>query len=471
MIEQLHQHLNTPHITLEMLYALCGAMVAMVMMSIIMMFLRQKRNTKIALITARADHFKDMAEALQRETDELQHALRSAREEAVRNETEKKAFQDQIERSKEERIKMEEILIGKFENLSHKIFDEKNESFKRQSKETIGLLLNPLQEKLQDFEKKVNESFGNQAKEQFSLKEQIKNIVDVNEKMRMQAEDLTNALKGDNKAQGNWGEVILERILEDSGLRKDTDYIVQGMGLALRNDEGKLQKPDVIVNLPENKHVIIDSKVSLTHYERYFAEEAEELRVRHLKEFLTSVRKHINDLEERRYQTSDKLGTPDFVLMFMPIEAAYILAVQQDPEIQNYAWGKKVILVCPTTLFATLRTVASVWRLELQNKNAQEIAHEGGLLYDKVEGFVTDMQVLGRQMDTTQKTFDTALKKLSTGRGNILSKTQKLKELGAKTSKSLPPEMLEEGNETISEGVEENIMENINSVDRSDKAA
>jgi len=343
------------------------------------------------------------------------------------------------------------MLIGKFENLSHKIFDEKNEAFKRQSKESLGTLLNPLQEKLQDFEKKVNESFGNQAKEQFSLKEQIKSIVDVNEKMRLQAEDLTNALKGDNKAQGNWGEVILERILEDSGLRKNTDYTLQGGGLAMRNDEGKLQKPDVIVNLPENKHVIIDSKVSLTHYERFFSEEQEDIRARHLKDFLNSVKKHVNDLEERRYQTTEKLGTPDFVLMFIPIEAAYILAVQEDPEIQNYAWGKKVILVCPTTLFATLKTVASVWRLELQNKNAQEIAREGGLLYDKIEGFVTDMQALGRQMDTTQKTFDKALNKLSTGRGNILSKTEKLKELGAKTSKSLPPELIDAASEVTEE--------------------
>lgn len=453
MIEQLHQQINSPYIDIETLYAVLGALVAVICMSIIMLFLRQKSSSKIALADARAAQFKDMADTLQQETDELHDALRTAREDAVRNETEKKAFLQQIERSKEERTQMEEMLIGKFENLSHKIFDEKNEAFKRQSKESLGTLLNPLQEKLQDFEKKVNESFGNQAKEQFSLKEQIKSIVDVNEKMRLQAEDLTNALKGDNKAQGNWGEVILERILEDSGLRKNTDYTVQGGGLAMRNDEGKLQKPDVIVNLPENKHVIIDSKVSLTHYERFFSEDQEDIRARHLKDFLNSVKKHVNDLEERRYQTTEKLGTPDFVLMFIPIEAAYILAVQEDPEIQNYAWGKKVILVCPTTLFATLKTVASVWRLELQNKNAQEIAREGGLLYDKIEGFVTDMQALGRQMDTTQKTFDKALNKLSTGRGNILSKTEKLKELGAKTSKSLPSELIDAAGEEVGETV------------------
>ncbi len=428
---------------LEIWYAVFGTLAGILLTTIIFLVLRQRMSNALATATSRATQFSDMAITLQQETDELHDALRLAREESVRAETEKKAYQEQIERNKEERAKMEELMIGKFENLSHKIFDEKNEAFKRQSQESLGTLLNPLKEKLQHFEKKVEDSFGNQAKEQFSLKEQIKNIVDVNEKMRSQTEDLTNALKGDNKAQGNWGEVILERILEDSGLRKDVDYSTQGGGMALRNDEGKLQKPDVIVNLPENKHVIIDSKVSLTHYERYFSETQEEQLTRHLKDFLGSVKKHITDLEERRYQTTEKLGTPDFVLMFIPIEAAYILAVQEDPEIQNYAWGKKVILVCPTTLFATLKTVASVWRLELQNKNAQEIAREGGLLYDKIEGFVTDMKKIGTQIGTVTTTYDAAMNKLHTGRGNILSKTEKLKELGAKTSKSLPADILD----------------------------
>ncbi len=448
MIEQALQQIDALNIPLEVWYACFGALAAALCMVVLILFLRQKNTGKLTLAEARAEQFKEMADALQQETDELQDALRAAREDTVRSETEKKAFMQEIERNKEERAKMEEMMIGKFENLSHKIFDEKNEAFKRQSKESIGSLLNPLQEKLQDFERKVNESFGDQAKQQFSLKEEIKNIVASNKEMRTQAEDLTNALKGDTKAQGNWGEVILERILEDSGLRKDTDYTTQGGGMGLRNDEGKLQKPDVIVNLPENKHVIIDSKVSLTHYERFFSEEQDEPRARHLKDFLDSVKRHINDLEERRYQTTEKLGTPDFVLMFIPIEAAYILAVQEDPEIQNYAWGKKVILVCPTTLFATLKTVASVWRLELQNKNAQEIAREGGLLYDKIEGFVTDMQKLGQQMDTTHKTYEKAMGKLSVGRGNILSKTEKLKELGAKTSKSLPADLIDKDEDT-----------------------
>lgn len=407
------------------------------------MFARQKLSSSLATLEARAAQYKDMADTLGQENKTLLDDLQNSRENAVRQEAENESYLRQIEQSKADFKKIEDASLERFENLSHKIFDEKNQKFKTQSQESLNELLNPLKEKIGEFEKKVNDSFGVQAKEQFSLKEQIKNIVEVNERMTLQAEGLVNALKGDSKAQGDWGEMVLEKILEDSGLRKGDDYSVQGGGKNLRDMEGALQKPDVIVNLPENKHVIIDSKVSLTHYERFFSEESDEARPLHLKQFLASVKKHIVDLEQRRYQDTDKLGTPDFVLMFIPIEAAYVLAVQEDRELQNFAWNKKVILVCPTTLFATLRTVASVWRLELQNKNSQEIAKQGGQLYEKVCGFVEDMSKLGMQMGTAQKTYDAAMNKLSEGRGTILGRTEKLKALGATTSKSLPPELLD----------------------------
>ncbi len=410
---------------------------------LVFMFFRQKLISVNNTLEERSAQYKKMAEELEQENSALNNDLRQARENLVRQETQNESFVQQIEKSKDDLKNMEETLIGKFENLSNKIFDEKTEKFKTQSQESLKEMLSPLKDKIVDFEKKVNDSFGSQAKEQFSLKEQIKNIVEVNEKMTLQAEGLVNALKGDSKTQGDWGEIILEKILEDSGLRKGSDYSVQGGGMNLRDIEGTLQKPDVIVNLPENKHVIIDSKVSLTHYERFFSENDENSRPLHLKQFLGSIKKHIGDLEQRRYQDTEKLGTPDFVLMFIPIEAAYILAVQEGEELQNYAWNKKVILVCPTTLFATLRTVASVWRLEMQNKNAQEIARQGGQLYDKIEGFVKDMQVMGKQIDTVSKTYSLAMNKLHDGRGNILSKTEKLKELGAKTSKSLPAELMD----------------------------
>jgi len=311
-----------------------------------------------------------------------------------------------------------------------------------------------LRERLSEFHKKVEDSFGQQAKEQFSLKEQIKNIVEVHEKMTVQTESLTNALKGDSKTQGDWGEVILENILESSGLRKHHDYILQGEGLDMRHAEtGQIQKPDVVVKLPEGKHVIIDSKLPLRHYERFCAETEENLKGGHLTKFLSAVRDRVKELEQRRYQDTDKLGTPEIVLMFMPIEGAFALALQQDRDLHQFAWSKKVAIVCPSTLFATLKTISSLWRLELQNNNAQEIARQGGALYDKIEGFVSDMQTLGNQLKTVEGTYDKAMNKLSTGRGNILSRTEKLKALGAKTSKSLPIDLLEPEDDELSEAL------------------
>jgi DNA recombination protein RmuC len=340
---------------------------------------------------------------------------------------------------------LEEKFSLQFENLANKIFDEKTEKFKKESQTELGHLLNPLRERLQEFQKKVDDSFGAQVKEQISLKKEIEHIVSINQKMTLQTENLTKALKGDVKAQGNWGEIILEKILEDSGLRKGMDYTLQGSSLGLKHvDDGSALKPDVIINLPEGKHIIVDAKVSLTAYERYSAAESAEDRARFLKEYLASVRAHVNGLETRRYQDTEKLGTPDFVLMFMPIEGAYSLAVQQDAGLHSHAWDKKIVIVCPATLFATLKTIASVWRLELQNRNALEIARQGGNLYDKVASFVEDMQELGRKLGAAQNTYDETLKKLSTGQGNILKRTQDLKALGVKTSRNLPKELMEE---------------------------
>ena len=340
---------------------------------------------------------------------------------------------------------VEEKFTLHFENLANRIFDEKTTRFKKESGEGISLLLTPLRERLQEFQKKVDDSFGAQAKEQVSLKKEIENIIAANEKMTLQTESLTKALKGDVKAQGNWGEVMLEKILETSGLRKGTDYIIQGVSLGLRHVEnGNVLRPDVIILLPEDKHIIVDAKVSLTAYERYCATENQGDRARHLKEYLLSIRAHVSGLEQRRYQDTEKLGTPDFVLMFMPVEGAYSLAIQEDAGLHSHAWDKKIVIVCPSTLFATLKTIASVWRLELQNRHAQEIAKQGGGLYDKIAGFVEDMQELGSKINAAQNAYGEAFKKLSTGQGNILKRTQDLKALGIKASKALPKELTDE---------------------------
>lgn len=361
----------------------------------------------------------------------------------ARMQAERQAHSNLAEQQRKDIAAMEEKFTRNFENLSHRIFDEKTEKFKILSQESLNQLLSPLKEKLSDFHKKVDDSFGQQAKEQYSLKEQIERIVLMNKEMTTQTENLTRALKSDVKKQGSWGEIILEKILEDSGLRKGVDYRPQGEGMGLRDSENRHQKPDMIILLPEKKHIIIDSKVSLTHYEKFVNEEDDIERAGHLKKFIGGLKSQVGELEKRKYQDTEGLGTPDFVLMFLPIEGAYMLALQEDPSLQDFAWNKKVVIVCPSTLFATLRTVESVWRLERQNQNALEIARQGGGLYDKVAGFVADMQKLGAQLGTMSKTYGDAMNKLSQGQGNILKRTEDLKALGAKASKSLPPELLD----------------------------
>jgi DNA recombination protein RmuC len=336
------------------------------------------------------------------------------------------------------------FLPARFENLANRIFEEKNS----QSKQHLQDVLAPLKEDLTGFKKHINESFGNHAKEQFALKKEIENIVKVSREMTVQTEGLSKALKGDSKAQGNWGEVALERILEASGLKKGEDYLVQGGAMGLKHaEDGRVQKPDFIVRLPEGKHIIIDSKVSLTAYERLCSEQQETQKATHLSQFLNSVKAHAKGLEERRYQDADKLGTPDFVLMFMPIEGAYSLAVQQDPDLHAYAWERKIVIVCPSTLFATLRTIASVWRMERQNQNTQEIARRGGLLYDKVARFAEDMLKLGKQIGLTQSTYEEVMGKLRDAPGNILRQSEQLKEMGVKASKNIPQELLADQDE------------------------
>lgn len=370
----------------------------------------------------------------------------SAMEKEIREYTAKLATAHSIKLALEEKLKDQQSYVQQaqmqfqqqFENLANKIFAEKNE----QSKKNLAELLSPLKEDIGGFKKHITESFGNHAKEQFALKNEIQNIVKVSNEMKFQTESLSKALKGDTKVQGNWGEMILERILEVSGLRKGENYNTQGTGMGLKHPEhGGSQKPDVIIYLPEGKHAIIDAKVTLTSYERYCAEENDAARTEHLVQFMLAVKNRVRELEERRYQDTAGLDTPDYTLMFMPIEGAYALAMQQDPELHAHAWDKKVIIVCPSTLFAILKIIASMWKLERQNKNADEIAKRGGMLYDKVVNFVSEMQKIGKSLKVAQDGYDAAMKKLSE-RGGILVDTEKMKQLGVKHAKSLPQELL-----------------------------
>jgi len=360
--------------------------------------------------------------ATQGELLSVQQTLTEYRERAIIAETELRAHGDQ-----QKQMKLE------FKQTAGLLFDEMSQKFTLQSEKKISDLLLPLRERLGEFQKKIDDSFSQQGKEQHTLKAEIQKIV-------LQTDSLTKALRGDVKAQGNWGEVMLEKILEESGLRRGVDYVAQAVDLSLRGEDGSVQRPDVVVHLPDGKHVIIDSKVSLTAYERYCDSQQEN----HLRDFMKSLRSHVMGLSAKKYQENEKLQTPDFVFMFLPLEGAYTLAVQQDRELHSFAWDKKVVLVCPSTLFASLRTIASLWRIEQQNRYALQIAEEGGKLYDKLVGFVQDMLDIGKQISRTQQSYDQALGKLQTGTGNLISRAEKMKLLGAKASKALPKELSQE---------------------------
>lgn len=365
---------------------------------------------------------------------ELEQEIRDYTARIATLDTEKRALNEKLGEQQSVIEKTQTQFQLQFENLANKIFAEKN----TESKKNLAELLNPLKEDITGFKKHITESFGTQAKEQFALKKEIENIVKVSNEMKFQTENLSKALKGDSKTQGGWGEVILERILEASGLRKGEDYVPQAAGMGLKHPEdGRTQKPDFIIKLPDNKHAIIDSKVSLTAYERFCAEENDAVKAEHLGQFLQSVKSHVKGLEERRYQDTAGLDTPDYVLMFMPIEGAYALAMQQDGDLHAHAWDRKIIIVCPSTLFAILKIIASMWKMERQNRNAEEIAKRGGILYDKIAGFVDDMSQIGKALGKAHEVYDSALSKLSTGTGNVLRQAEMLKELGVKTSKNI----------------------------------
>lgn len=328
---------------------------------------------------------------------------------------------------------------AQFENLAQRIFEEKATSFKHQSEASLKQLLDPLKERISDFQRKVDETYQSEARERFALKSEIARIVETNQVMRSETESLTRALRGDVKAQGNWGEIVLERILEAAGLREGEEYITQGKDLKLKDAQGKRQMPDVIINLPDNKQIIVDSKVSLTHYEQIVNDDDPE---QARKKFLNSIDAHINGLSGKKYHFNDALVSPDFVLLFFPIEGAFSLALQTDPALFSRAWEKSIIIVSPTTLLATLRTVASIWKQERQNRNTHKIATESGRLYDKFVGFIKDLENIGASLKRTDALYSDAMNKLS-GRGSIITKVESLKSLGAKAAKSIPAHLLD----------------------------
>jgi DNA recombination protein RmuC len=380
------------------------------------------------------------SEELQRLQRELALQLETVNNRGIEVATLKTLNENLAEKLENQKIEIEGLqkrLTAEFENIATKILKDRSDEFSASNHKNLSEILNPLKERILLFEKKVDETYDKELRDKISLREEVRKLTELNTRVSEEANNLTKALKGDVKKQGNWGEVILERVLERSGLTKGQEYereeVVDGADMSV-------QRPDVIIHLPDNKHIIIDSKVSLVAYERFVSAEADEHRATHLREHVNSLRSHVKLLSEKNYQNAQNLNTPDFVLMFLPIEASFSVAVQGDSEIFAYAWERKIVIVSPTTLLATLRTITSIWKQENQTKNAQEIARLSGALYDKFIGFAEDMTKIKVNIDRTSNAYDDAMKKMKDGTGNIIRTAEKIKELGAKTgNKSLPP--------------------------------
>lgn len=352
------------------------------------------------------------------------------------------ALQKLLDSQKEEIEKMQALAKEEFQNLANRILEEKSKKFTDANKENLDLLLKPLGENLENFKKRVSEVYENEARERFSLNNTIKMMMEQTTKISQEANNLATALKGQTKTQGDWGEMILERILEDSGLTKDREYFSQ---FNIKNENGENQRPDFVLKLPGNQIVIIDSKVSLNAYERMISAEDEEQRKQNLNLHISAMKRHIDTLAEKRYDNLKE--SLDFTIMFVPVESAFLTALQGDTQLWNYAYKKHIILLSPTNLIAYLKLISDVWKRDHHNKNAAEIARQAGALYDKFDGFVTDLLKIGKKMDDAKGDYENAMKKLSTGKGNLVGSVQKLKQLGAKASKNLPEALLERANE------------------------
>lgn len=352
-------------------------------------------------------------------------------------ETERRAAAEKLRLLEEARQQLTE----QFRNLANDILEEKSRRFTEQNQNELGSLLEPLKLRLAEFQRKVEEAYVNEGKDRTALAEQVRQLMALNQTLSREARQLTEALKGSSKTQGTWGELVLERVLEASGLRRGEEYEVQ---VSHTDGEGRRLQPDVVIRLPEGRHLVIDAKVSLNAYEDYVTAEDEERRQAALRRHLDSVRAHMKGLSQRRYEVLYGVGSLDFVLLFVPIEPAFMLAVTHDRDLFMDAWQRNVLLVSPSTLLFVVRTVAHLWRQEQQNQNAQEIARRGAELYDKFAGFVADLQALGQRLEQARSEYDKAMGKLTTGRGNLLRRAESLRELGVKPGKNLPLGLLDD---------------------------
>ncbi len=389
----------------------------------------------------------ERASQLAIQQEEYKHELNGKRQQVLElstqltaRETDLTNLRQRLDEQKAEVEQLQQKFAIEFKNIANEILEDKSRRFTETNKTNIGEILNPLQEKIKEFERKVDDTHKASIVTSAELRNELKMLHDLNKTMTKETENLTKALKGDNKAQGNWGEMILEKVLERSGLVKDREYFIQ---TSYTTEDGKRYQPDVIVKLPEGRNVVVDSKVSLIDYERCGAAENDDDRIIYLKAHINSLRSHIKGLSEKQYQNIYELSGLDFVLLFIPIEPAFSIAVQQDSELYTYALDRNIVLVTPSTLLATLKTIANIWRHDNQNKNALEIAQQSGALYDKFVGLADNLIKVGKKIDESKSEYVDAMGKLTEGKGNLIGRVERLKEMGAKTTKSLPQGLLD----------------------------
>lgn len=407
-------------------------------------FLGQIEQLKIQFQTERNQFEKSLLQ-LSSEKENLQKEKESLAIHLAKKEND---FDNLLERNKEQKQEVEQLqekFTKEFENLANKILEEKTVKFTEQNKENLKNILSPLQDRIQLFEKKVEDTHKESIDYHAALRQQILGLREMNEQMSKETINLTKALKGDSKMQGNWGELVLERVLEKSGLEKDREYFVQQSHVT---EDGSRVFPDVIINLPDGKKIIIDSKVTLTAYERFINEEDDSLKNQHLKEHVVSINRHVEQLGNKNYQDLYQMESPDFVLLFIPIESAFAVALNEDTTLYNKAFEKNIVIVTPSTLLATLRTIDSMWTNQKQQENAIEIARQAGALYDKFEGFVADLIKIGKKMDEAKIEYGNAMNKLVDGKGNLVNSVEKLKKMGAKAKKALPEAVLKRANDS-----------------------
>ncbi len=405
--------------------------------------LLQTEQLKAAFLTEK-NQFEKRLEAEKIEREQIRQQKESLSIQLTKKEAD---FENLWQRNKEQKQEVEELqekFTKEFENLANKILEEKTVKFTEQNKENLKNILSPLQEKIQHFEKKVEDTHKESIDYHAALRQQIVGLKEMNEQMSKETLNLTKALKGDSKMQGNWGELILERVLEKSGLEKGREYEVQQ---SFTTEEGGRVQPDVVINLPDGKKMIVDSKVSLTAYERYANEEDDLQKAVFLKEHIASVKRHVEQLGNKSYHDLYQMESPDFVLLFVPIESAFAIALNEDNSLYNKAFEQNIIIVTPTTLLATLRTIDSMWTNQKQQENALEIARQAGALYDKFEGFVSDLIKIGKKMDEAKAEYGNAMGKLVEGKGNLVGSVERLRKMGAKAKKALPESILKRAGE------------------------